>query len=91
MIQRALDDGMNVTNVYVDTVGIAENYERNLTRLFSAHNINFVVCPKVIERTPSQQVLIAKQKQLVMVLSVPNHFTTTYKFVLATPDTNTTL
>ena len=46
LIQQALNDGVNLTEVYVDTVGIAENYERHLTNVFKNYGINFTVCAK---------------------------------------------
>ena len=49
----------------VDPVGIAEHYERNLTRLFSAHNINFVVCPKVMLQNSLTTSVMAKQKTVI--------------------------
>ena len=34
IIQRALDDGVNITDVYVDTVGDAGRYEQRLSQRF---------------------------------------------------------
>ena len=45
LIQRVLDRGVNLTHVYVDTVGDAERYQDYLQRVFH-HNIEFTVTSK---------------------------------------------
>jgi ribonuclease H2 subunit A len=45
MIQAAIDDGINLTEVYVDTVGDPERYEEMLTRRFQ-NSIKFIVRKK---------------------------------------------
>lgn len=44
LIQKAIDLGMNVQEVYVDTVGPASAYQERLSRRF--HGIKFTVKPK---------------------------------------------
>ena len=44
MIQTVLDAGVNLTEVYVDTVGDAGRYERLLSQKFPS--LKFTVCPK---------------------------------------------
>lgn len=44
IIQRVLDAGVNLTQVYVDTVGDAGRYERLLSQRFPS--VKFTVCPK---------------------------------------------
>ena len=44
LIRRLLRKGLNIRNVYVDTVGIAESYQARLHAKFSS--IEFKVCPK---------------------------------------------
>jgi len=43
MIQAVLDAGVKIDTCYIDTVGIAESYQRKLDREFSRYNIQFVV------------------------------------------------
>jgi ribonuclease H2 subunit A len=46
LIQKALDEKVNLRKVFVDTVGPAENYQRMLTEHFKNYNIEFKVAPK---------------------------------------------
>jgi ribonuclease H2 subunit A len=43
MLRRVLAAGVNVNKVYIDTVGIAENYKRKLDSAFYGQGIEFVV------------------------------------------------
>lgn len=45
LIQRALDRGVNLTKVFIDTVGDAERYAERLSARFP--HLRFTVCPKV--------------------------------------------
>jgi ribonuclease H2 subunit A len=47
LIRRALEDGVQVRHVYLDTVGPPESYQKKLQQEFSDHpEISFTVCPK---------------------------------------------
>lgn len=43
LIQATLDEGTNITHVYVDTVGPPDKYKSKLDRVFSEYNITFTV------------------------------------------------
>mmetsp|Transcript_5155 Transcript_5155/g.7137 ORF Transcript_5155/g.7137 Transcript_5155/m.7137 type:complete len:301 (-) Transcript_5155:17-919(-) len=61
LIQCALDDGVNVVKVFVDTVGDAESYQAKLTRHFK-DKINFTVAKKAdsLYKTVSAASICAK-------------------------------
>jgi len=46
LIQSALDEKSNITEIFVDTVGPADKYEKFLTNKFNKYNIKFTVRPK---------------------------------------------
>lgn len=46
LIQKALDEKINIKKVFVDTVGSAEKYEELLKTKFKRYNIQFKVAPK---------------------------------------------
>merc|ERR1719491_1841921 len=46
MIQKALDNGFNVTHVFLDTVGPPESYEQKLRNHFMGFDIKFTVAKK---------------------------------------------
>mmetsp|Transcript_22054 Transcript_22054/g.45314 ORF Transcript_22054/g.45314 Transcript_22054/m.45314 type:complete len:397 (-) Transcript_22054:278-1468(-) len=43
MIWAVLDAGVKIETCYVDTVGVAESYKKNLERVFEGHDIEFIV------------------------------------------------
>ena len=46
MIHHAIRAGVNVAEIYVDTVGNAEYYQQKLTKLFGDRASKIIVCPK---------------------------------------------
>lgn len=52
MIQAVLDAGVKIQTCYIDTVGIAQSYQRKLEQHFVKHNIQFVVEKKADAKYP---------------------------------------
>eukprot|EP01083_Nonionella_stella_P051869 137739_1 len=52
LVQKVLDHGVNLTKVFVDTVGPPEKYERMLTDHFSEYRIKFTVAKKADSKFP---------------------------------------
>mmetsp|Transcript_12281 Transcript_12281/g.16079 ORF Transcript_12281/g.16079 Transcript_12281/m.16079 type:complete len:356 (-) Transcript_12281:149-1216(-) len=46
IIQRLLDEGVNLEHCYIDTVGNPVHYQRRLEQVFSRYSISFTVEPK---------------------------------------------
>lgn len=46
LIQHVLDENVNITEIYVDTVGSPAKYQQYLSNVFSNYNIKITVCPK---------------------------------------------
>mmetsp|Transcript_4467 Transcript_4467/g.9559 ORF Transcript_4467/g.9559 Transcript_4467/m.9559 type:complete len:197 (-) Transcript_4467:218-808(-) len=52
IIQRLIDEGVNVEHCYIDTVGNPAFYLRRLEQVFARHSITFTVEPKADDKYP---------------------------------------